>query len=117
LNARGRQHTDPTHVLGAVRSLNRLECVTETLRAVLNALACAAPEWLRRHADPAWAERYGRRANDRDVPQGEAKRRAHAEQIGRDGHQWLCRKPFVSEFQLLLSGFRDGGYYVQGQAF
>ena len=43
LNTRGRQRTDSTHVLGAVRSLNRLECVTETLHAALNALASAAP--------------------------------------------------------------------------
>lgn len=47
LVARGRQRTDSTHVLGAVRSLNRLGCVTETLRAALNALTVAAPEWLR----------------------------------------------------------------------
>jgi transposase len=90
VSARGRQRTDSTHVLGAVRSLNRLECVIETLRAALNALASAAPEWLRVHADPVWLERYGRRASDYDVPQGEAKRRAHAEQIGRDGHQLLA---------------------------
>jgi hypothetical protein len=30
LSAGSRQRTDSTHVLGAVRSLNRLECVTET---------------------------------------------------------------------------------------
>ena len=90
LNARGRQRTDSTHVLGAVRFLNRLECVTETLRATLNALATAAPEWLRAEADPAWLERYDRRAGDHEVPQGAAKRRAHAEQIGRDGHQLLA---------------------------
>lgn len=86
LSARGRQRTDSTHVLRAVRSLNRLECVTEALRAALNALASAAPEWLRAHANPAWLERYGGRADEDHVPQGEAKRRAHAEQIGRDGH-------------------------------
>ena len=90
LSARGRQRTDSTHVLGAVRSLNRLECVTETLRAALNALASAAPGWLRMHADPAWVKRYDRRASDYDVPRGQAKRRAHAEQIGRDGHQLLA---------------------------
>jgi hypothetical protein len=28
--------------------------------------------------------------SDYDVPQGEAKRRTHAEQIGRDGHQLLA---------------------------
>jgi transposase len=35
----GRQRTDATHVLAAVRELNRLELVTETLRAALEALA------------------------------------------------------------------------------
>ena len=48
------------------------------------------PEWLRAEADPAWLERYDRRAGDHEVPQGETKRRAHAEQIGRDGHQLLA---------------------------
>jgi len=58
LVARGRQRTDSTHVLGAVRALNRLGCAIETLRAALNALATAAPEWLRTHADPT---RYARK--------------------------------------------------------
>ena len=38
LRARGGQRTDATHVLGAVRVLNRLECVGEALRHALNAL-------------------------------------------------------------------------------
>jgi transposase len=42
LKAHGRQRTDSTHVLAAVRTLNRLERVGETLRAALNALAVAA---------------------------------------------------------------------------
>src|SRR6266540_603175 len=42
----GRQRTDATHVLAAVRELNRLELVAETLRAALEALAAAAPTWL-----------------------------------------------------------------------
>ena len=33
LKARGKQRTDSTHVLAAIRTLNRLECVGETLRA------------------------------------------------------------------------------------
>jgi transposase len=90
LSARGRQRTASTHVLGAVRSLNRLACVTETMRAALNALASAAPAWLRAHANPIWIERYSKPADDYDVPQGEAKRRVHAEQIGHDGHQLLA---------------------------
>jgi transposase len=90
LAARGRQRTDSTHVLGAVRALNRLECVLETLRAALNALAVAAPEWLRSHVDAEWVERYARRADDYHVPQGEAARRAYAERVGRDGHALLA---------------------------
>ena len=39
--------TCSTHVLGAVRSLNRLDCAVESLRAAVAALAVAAPEWLR----------------------------------------------------------------------
>ena len=62
----GRQRTDSTHVIGAVRSLTRLACAIETLRAALEALAVAAPDWLRPHADKAWAERYERRGGDVD---------------------------------------------------
>lgn len=52
--AGGRQRTDSTHVLAAVRALNRLEFVGETLRAALEALAAAAPDWMRTSMDPAW---------------------------------------------------------------
>ena len=87
---RGRQRTDSTHVLGAVRSLNRLGCAIETLRAALNALAIAAPGWLRLQADPAWTERYAKPADDYHIPLGEAARRACAEEVGRDGHALLA---------------------------
>jgi transposase len=52
LKQRGRQRTDSTHVLASVRTMNRLERVGETLRAALNALAAADPEWLTAIADP-----------------------------------------------------------------
>src|SRR5919199_2966557 len=58
LKARGRQRTDSTHVLAAVRQLNRIELLAETLRAALNAVAAAAPGWLRAPAPPDWHERY-----------------------------------------------------------
>src|SRR2546422_482859 len=47
LKARGAQRTDSTHVLAAIRVLNRLELVVETLRAALNAVATVAPAWPR----------------------------------------------------------------------
>ena len=89
LTKRWRQRTDATHVLGAVRGLNRLGCAIETLCAALNALAIAAPDWLRAHADPAWIERYGRSIDDFHILQAEAARRACAEEVGSDGHRLL----------------------------
>ena len=40
---RGRQRTDSTHILAAVRVLNRLERVGETLRATLNDVSVRGP--------------------------------------------------------------------------
>ncbi len=54
LQAPGRQRTVSTHILGALRVLNRLERVAETLRAALNARAAEAPDWLRSLAPPEW---------------------------------------------------------------
>lgn len=56
LKARGRQRTDSTHILAAVRMLNRLERVGETLRAALNEVASGAPDWLRARA-PVYLKR------------------------------------------------------------
>jgi transposase len=50
VKARGKQRTDSTHVLAAIRTINRLECVGETLRAALNSLATVTPEWMSAHA-------------------------------------------------------------------
>lgn len=68
VKARGRQRTDSTHVLAAVRGLNRLERVGETLRAALNSLAVAAPAWLQAHAPEGWYERYGQRVENYRFP-------------------------------------------------
>src|SRR5947199_3068875 len=64
LKAGGKQRTDSTHVLARVRSLSNLECVGETLRAVLDDLATLAPDWLVQHISPDWFERYSHRYDD-----------------------------------------------------
>ena len=89
LKARGRQRTDSTHVLAAIRALNRLLSVGETLRQALNTLAVAAPDWLRAHLDPAWVDRYGKRFDDYRLPKDKAERQALAELIGADGRHLL----------------------------
>ena len=85
LRTRGRSRTDSTHVLAAVRALNRLELLAETLRAALNAIAAAAPGWLRSIAPPDWHERYDRRIEDTRLPGTPAKREVYAAQVGADG--------------------------------
>ncbi len=80
-----RQRTDSTHVLGAIRTLNRLELVGETMRATLDVLAVVAPEWLRENAAPEWVERYGPRVEEYRLPKGQAARERLATMIGADG--------------------------------
>ncbi len=89
LKLRSKQRTDSTHVLAAVRSLNRLENIGETMRAALNRLAELAPDWLRRTADPAWVERYDLPTDHFRLPKSEAKRTALALTFGQDGYRLL----------------------------
>lgn len=91
LKARGRQRTDSTHVLAAVRALNRIEIVGETMRAALNNLAVIAPAWVRSIAQDEWVQRYTRRAEDMRLPTGEAARTTLALTIGADGYMLLTR--------------------------
>jgi transposase len=90
LKARGRQRTDSTHGLAAVRVLNRLERVGETLRAALNSLAVAAPEGLQACAPAVWYERSGPRVENYQFPKSEAARQQLAAAIGADGRFLLA---------------------------
>jgi len=85
LKAGGKQRTDSTHVLARVRSLSNLECVGETLRAVLDDLAARAPDWLVQQISPDWFERYSHRVENYRLPKAESQRTALAQQIGADG--------------------------------
>ena len=90
VKARGRQRTNSTHVLAAVRGLNRLERVGETVRAALNELAVVAPDWLQALAPPAWYERYSRRVEAYRLSKAEKERLELAATIGADGDQLLA---------------------------
>src|SRR6266852_6993610 len=89
LKARGQQRTDSTHVLAAMRVLNRLELVAETLRAALNAVATIAPDWLQAVTPLAWYERYSRRIEESRLPKDTAEREAYAHTVGEDGFMLL----------------------------
>ncbi|GAB3843816.1 IS1182 family transposase [Dactylosporangium cerinum] len=85
VRTRGRQRTDSTHVLAAVRRLSRVELVAETMRAALEALAKLDEVWLSGVMPPRWAERYGRSARHERQPTGGAAVRQYVEQVGADG--------------------------------
>lgn len=89
VKAGGRARTDSTHVLAAVRTLNRIELVGETLRAALEALAVVDPRWLAAHIPPEWVKHYGARVDSYRMPKGEAARAEWATTIGRDGFRVL----------------------------
>jgi transposase len=102
LKQRGKQRTDSTHVLAAVRTMNRLERAGETLRAALNSLALASPEWLKVVADPDWFMRYGRRIENFNLPKTDAGRVQLAATIGSDGKK-LLRSIEASDVRLQLA--------------
>jgi transposase len=89
LKARGRQRTDSTHVLAAVRDLNRLERVGETLRQVLNVCAHLEPTWLKVVTPPDWFPRYAKRFDQMHLPKASTERDQLALQIGQDGYALL----------------------------
>jgi transposase len=102
LKVRGRQRTDSTHVLGALRLLSKWERTAETLRAALNALASADPEWLTEHADPQWFERYGRRIEDQRLPKGKEAREEYLKTVGADGIRLLAHLEAPHTPQVLI---------------
>jgi transposase len=89
LKGRRQQRTDSTHVLAAVRDLNRLECVGEALRRVLDDLAQLAPTWLLAQVTPDWFDRYGARLEAYRLPEKLAERAVLQSQMGQDGRHLL----------------------------
>lgn len=89
LKGQRQQRTDSTHVLAAIRTLNRLECVGETLRRVLDDLARVVPDWLLAQVTPDWFDRYGARIEAYRLPEKQTEREALQAQIGQDGSHLL----------------------------
>jgi transposase len=90
VKAGGKQRTDSTHVVAAVAALNRLELAGESVRAVLEALAAACPDWLeQRVCVPDFTRRYGIPVTSWRPPLSEAKRDELAVAYARDGYALL----------------------------
>jgi hypothetical protein len=73
-----------------MRVLNRLELVSETQRAALNAIAVVTSAWLRGVTSPDWHDRYDRRVEDARLSETGLKRDAYAAQVGTDGFRLLA---------------------------
>jgi transposase len=107
VRARGRQRTDSTHILAAVRILNRLELVGETLRHALNVLADVAPDWLRAWVPPEWYDRYSQRIEDYRLPATKEARDAYALVVGAEDQRLLAQvaqavnRPWLGELPAL----------------
>jgi len=112
---RGKQRTDSTHVVGAVRDLNRLELAGESVRAAVEAVAAAAPGWFAAAFEVAgWSSRYERRIDSWRLPASQKKRDQLAVDYGRDGHAlveaayadtapvWLRDLPAVQVLRVVL---------------
>lgn len=80
----GQSRTDSTHVLSAVRRLNSLESVGETLRAVLNAASEVEPEWVRQTVPQSWFDRSVQRFELARFPRGQAALEQVRQQVGED---------------------------------
>ena len=91
LKERGRQRTDSTQVLAAIRTVNRMEVVGETLRYTLNQVAITACDWLSGWVPADWFDRYSSRIEEAKLPSQESERQQLVVTIGSDGYQLLTR--------------------------
>ena len=90
VKAGGKQRTDSTHVIAAVAALNRLELAGESVRAALEALAAAHPDWLEQRVCVSdFARRYGAPMTSWHPPASQAKRDELAIAYARDGYALL----------------------------
>ena len=90
IGAGGKQRTDSTHVIAAVAALNRLELAGESVRAALEALTAAHPDWVaQRICVTDFARRYGTPMTSWRPPASQARRDELAIAYARDGYALL----------------------------
>ena len=86
VKAGGKQRADSTHVIAAVRALHAVELAGESVRAALEALAAACPDWLAaRVCVSDWTARYGARVDSWRLPAGKRERDELTIEYARDG--------------------------------
>lgn len=86
---RSQVRLDSTRVLAAGRQLNRMEFVGESLRAALEALAAAAPDWLARVYTGTQMKRYETPMDSWSFPRHDHARHQWLTTVGADGFTLL----------------------------
>jgi transposase len=90
VKAGGKQRTDSTHVVAAVAALSRLELAGESVRAALEALTAAHPDWVaQRICVPGFARRYAIPMISWRPPVSKARQDELAIAYARDGYALL----------------------------
>jgi transposase len=115
VKAGGKQRTDSTHVVAAVSALNRLELAGESVRAAVEALAAAHPDWTAQVLEAGeWARRYGTPMTSWRPPASKKKQDELAVAYARDGFAlleavfrkespaWLAQVPAVQVLRTVL---------------
>jgi transposase len=91
VKAGGKQRSDATHIVAAVRRMNRVELVGEAIYHVLDVMAQVDPNWLKDQVKAGWYERYSQRMSSFRLPKGKKEQLALAEIIGQDGRDLLTQ--------------------------
>ena len=116
VKAGGKQRTDSTHVIAAVAALNRLELAGESVRAALEALTAAHPDWVaQRICVPDFARRYGTPMTSWRPPVSQARRDELAIAYARDGYA-LLEAVYDSSSPAWLRELPGGGRAAPGAA-
>ena len=89
IKRKGKQRTDSTAVIGAVRELSRLEMVTETLRVAVKAITKADQAWAKRGLPASFRETYVETRPDYRLTERE--REDALRNVGQDG-LWLLEQ-------------------------
>jgi transposase len=122
IKQRGKQRTDSTYIVAAVRRMNRVELVGEALFHVLDVLARVDPAWLKNQAKPEWFERYSQRLSSFRLPKAEKEQLELAKTIGQDGISlltaiyhplapaYLCKLPAIEALRRIWLQ----NYYQEG---
>jgi transposase len=98
VQASGRQRTDATHILGAVKQMSDVEVMRESVRLALSALVSADAKWLMRWIPASFTQNYCHAISNYRMSEQELA--ALIQQTGEEAHWLLDQVACQAEVQL-----------------